>query len=85
VSWVQATKKVNELNSIAALTYHINYNLSGLTNAFENGRLDIHDKFSFNLPAIQSQEQWEHMVADFLNNAERFIMAVRNVTVFCLP
>ena len=43
VSWLQATQKVNELNSIAALTYHINYYLSGLTNAFENRRLNIRD------------------------------------------
>lgn len=79
VNWLQATQKINELNSIAALTYHINYYLSGLISAFENGRLDIHDKFSFNLPPIQSQLQWEHLVTDFLNNAEQFITLVRNI------
>ncbi len=43
VNWLQATQKINELNSIAALTYNINYYLSGLTNAFENRRLNIRD------------------------------------------
>jgi hypothetical protein len=79
VSWRQAIHKTNDLNSIAALTYHINYYLSGLLSAFETGKLEISDKYSFNLPSIQSQEQWEHMVANFLNNAEHFITLVRNM------
>lgn len=72
INWQQATQKVANLNTIAALTYHINYYLAGLLRAFENGKLDISDKYSFDLPQITSAAGWNKLVADFLNNAEQF-------------
>ena len=72
VSWQQATQKVAGLNTIAALTYHINYYLEGLLNAFENGRLEISDKYSFDLPPIRSEADWTRLVRDFLDHAEDF-------------
>lgn len=72
VNWQQATQKVSSLNTIAALTYHINYYLAGLLNAFENGRLEISDKYSFDLPPITSEVGWTQLVTDFLHNAEEF-------------
>jgi len=72
LNWQQAIEKVGNLNTIAALTYHINYYLAGLLIAFENGKLDISDRFSFNLPPIQSEADWNILVITFLNNAEKF-------------
>lgn len=72
VSWEQANEKICNLNTIAALTFHIYYYLSGLLNAFETGRLDISDKYSFDLPEIKSEADWEHLVTDFIDNAEKF-------------
>lgn len=72
VNWRQATQKIGNLNTIADLTFHINYYLSGLLNAFENGKLEISDKYSFNLPPINSEYDWSKMVNDFLNNSEKF-------------
>ncbi len=72
IDWQQATQKVDNLNTIAALTYHINYYLAGLLNAFENGRLEISDKYSFDLPSINSESEWNKMVTDFLSNSEKF-------------
>jgi hypothetical protein len=72
INWQQATQKVYNLNTIAALTYHINYYLIGLLNAFEKGNLEISDKFSFDLPPINSEAEWNKMVIDFLNNSEKF-------------
>jgi hypothetical protein len=71
-NWIQATQKINGLNTIAVLTYHINYYLAGLLNAFANGKLEISDKYSFNLPPIQSAADWNNLVTIFLNNAEIF-------------
>ena len=70
INWQQAAQKVGSLNTIAALTYHINYYLSGLLCAFENRKLDISDKYSFDLPQITSAAAWDKLVADFLNNAQ---------------
>ncbi len=78
-SWQQATHKVGSLNTIAALTYHINYYLAGLLNAFESGKLEISDKFSFDLPPIQSELEWNQLVTDFINNAEKFADSVEQM------
>lgn len=79
IDWQQATKQVHDLNTIAALTFHINYYLTGLLDAFETGRLDISDKYSYNLSPIKSQLDWDTLVADFLNNAQRFVDVIKHM------
>lgn len=79
VNQVQATQKVGDLNTIAALTFHINYYLAGIVSAFENGRLEIKDKFSFDLPPINSESDWNKLVADFISNAEKFAEKVEKM------
>ena len=73
INWQQAIQKVGDLNSIAALTYHINYYLEGLLAAFEHGKLEISDKYSFDLPEIGSEPAWQTLVTTFLTNAEKFV------------
>lgn len=72
VTLKQATSKIGSLNTIAALTYHINYYIAGIINVFEGGALEIRDKFSFDLPPITSEAAWEKMLADMWTNAEKF-------------
>ncbi len=72
VSWEQAIQKVDNLNTIALLTFHINYYLQGILNVFNGGKLEIRDKYSFDLPEIKSEADWKKLVADFLNNSEKF-------------
>ena len=72
ITWQQALQKVDSLNTIAALTYHINYYLAGLLNAFENGKLEIRDKYSFDLPPIHSEADWKKLLTAFLDNSEKF-------------
>lgn len=79
VTWQQATEKVGDLNTIAALTFHINYYLKGLLDAFEKGKLEISDKYSFDLPPIHSEADWNVLVTDFLNNAEKFALKVEQM------
>jgi len=79
ISWQLAIQKVGNLNTIAALTYHINYYLAGLLSAFENGKLDISDKYSFDVPQINSETDWNKLVSDFLYNSEQFINQVEQM------
>ncbi|WP_042721046.1 DinB family protein [Flavobacterium sp. B17] len=72
VNWEQATTKIGSLNTIAMLTFHIDYYIEGLINVFEGGDLEIRDKYSFDLPAIESQDQWETLVNKLLSDAEKF-------------
>jgi len=79
VSWQQATQKVADLNTIAALTFHVNYYLDGLLNVFNGGKLDIRDSHSFTMPPITSQEDWDSLTSDLLANAEKFALAVERM------
>lgn len=79
VSWKQAIQKVDNLNTIALLTYHLNYYLAGLLNFFKSGKLEIRDKYSFDLPEIKSEGDWNALVNDFLNNAEMFAKQVEQM------
>jgi len=76
VTWEQAIQKVGMLNSIAALTYHVNYYLAGILNVFEGGELEIRDKYSFDLPPIESETEWENLIDKFIIYSERFVNAV---------
>lgn len=76
VSWMQACQKVGDMNTIALLTFHINYYLRGINDAFATGRLEIRDHYSFDAPPVASAEDWQNLVRRFEENAERFI---RNV------
>jgi hypothetical protein len=79
VNWQQAIQKIGNLNTIAAMTYHINYYLAGLLNAFKNGKLEISDKYSFDLPQLQSEADWNNLVTEFLNNSEKFANKVEQM------
>lgn len=76
VNWQQATQQVGSLNTIARLIFHINYYLAGILNVFNGGDLEIRDKYSFDLPPIESEEDWQQLVQEFLSNAEQFVEAV---------
>lgn len=79
VDWQQATTKVGNLNTIAHLTFHINYYLGGVLNVLKGGTLDIHDQFSFDLPEITNELGWKNLLNEFLYNAEAFVRKVEQL------
>jgi uncharacterized damage-inducible protein DinB len=76
VSWEQATQKIGSLNTIAALTYHVNYYLGGILNVLKGGKLEIRDKYSFDLPPIESETDWKKLIDEFVVNSENFVKEV---------
>jgi uncharacterized damage-inducible protein DinB len=72
LNYVEATTKIADLNTIAALTFHINYYLGGLLQVLKGGELTISDTYSFDMPEIKSENDWNKLVNDFINNAEAF-------------
>ncbi len=72
VSWKDATVKIHDLNSIALLTFHINYYLEGLIQVFDGGPLEISDKYSFDMPVIVTEKEWNELKARFTKNAVTF-------------
>lgn len=80
LEWNDAIKKIDDFNTIADLTFHIHYYISGVNNVFEGGSLDIRDKFSFDAPPIKSEEDWKSLVNRFCSDSEKFISLVENMT-----
>ena len=79
ISLEQAITKVGSLNSIAMLTFHIDYYIAGLINVFEGGDLEIRDQFSFDLPSIESQEKWEELLHKLWNDSEKFAVLLEQM------
>lgn len=79
ITWEQARHQVADLNTIAVLTYHINYYLVGILNVFKGGPLEIKDQYSFDLPPIQSEEDWKKLVEEFLVNSAAFADEVAQI------
>ena len=80
VTWQEATRQIGSLNTIAALTYHINYYIEGIMRFFETGMLEIRDKYSFNAPPIQSGEDWENRLNDLWANAAQLAGQVERMS-----
>ena len=79
VTWEQATARIHSFNTIAALVYHMNYYVSAVSNVLQGGPLDAHDKFSFDLPMIQSREDWEKLLNKTWRDAENFALLVEQL------
>lgn len=79
-TWEVAVHKIGTSNTIAALTFHVNYYLAGLLHVFKRGRLEIRDEYSFDLAPILSHTDWNALVGDFLSNAEEFAAFVEQLT-----
>ncbi|MCB9262917.1 MAG: DinB family protein [Flavobacteriales bacterium] len=80
LSVVQATTKIGNFNTIALLTFHVNYYTSGLVQVFKGGTLDIRDKFSFDAPELKSENDWIELKETLFKNAERFAEFVEQMT-----
>ncbi|HEY1047107.1 MAG TPA: DinB family protein [Bacteroidia bacterium] len=72
VTLFQATQKVGNLNTIAMLTFHINYYLDGVLTVLKGGELSIRDQYSFDLPPLKTEEDWLKLKQELYDNAEQF-------------
>lgn len=79
VNWEQAVTKVDSLNTIAMLTFHIHYYIAGVVNVLAGGELKIKDKFSFDLPPIESEEQWKDLLNRLWSDSEKFASWVEKI------
>ena len=80
VTWEQATHKVKSLNTLLALTFHINYYVDGVLKVFEGGKLDIHDKYSFDYEHIDTPEAWATLLNALFENAEQFARYIEQMS-----
>ena len=79
ITWQQAVTKLHSFNTIAALVYHINYYVNAVLNVLQEKPINASDKYSFDLPPIQSQEDWEKLLNKTWGDAEQFTMLVERL------
>jgi hypothetical protein len=79
ITWQQATTQVYSLNTIAALVYHVNYYVSAVLKVLQGDTLDASDRYSFNLPPIQSQEDWDGLLDKTWTDAENFASMIEQL------
>ena len=72
VTWEMAITQVYDLNTIAKLVYHMTYYVTEVTKVLKGGPLDARDKFSFDNPQINSQEDWERMLDRIWTDVKEF-------------
>ena len=79
LTWQEATRKIYSFNTIAALVFHMNYYVSAILKVLEGEPLNAHDKYSFDLPPIVSQEDWEKLLDKTWTDAEHFASLVEQL------
>jgi uncharacterized damage-inducible protein DinB len=79
VTLEEATTEIANLNTIALLTFHIHYYVSGVLNVLEGGSLDIRDKFSFDMPPMNTAADWDVLRSRMWKDAEQFAQKVEQL------
>ncbi|POY39045.1 DUF1572 domain-containing protein [Solitalea longa] len=79
VTWEQATTKIYAFNTIAALVFHTNYYVSAIIEVLQGKPLNAHDKFSFDLAPITSEQDWENLLNKSFTEAERLTKLIEQL------
>jgi uncharacterized damage-inducible protein DinB len=79
ITWQQATTKVNSLNTIAMLVFHINYYIDAAIKVLQGEPLTAHDKYSYDCPSIQCDKEWHTMLAKTWADVERFALLIEQL------
>jgi uncharacterized damage-inducible protein DinB len=72
----EAVKPRTPMHSIAELVFHIRYYFAAIVGVLEGGPLDASDRFSFDLPAIHGEKDWERLRDEAFELAERLAALV---------
>jgi hypothetical protein len=79
ITWQQATTKVHSLNTIAVLVFHINYFVAAALRVLQGQAINAHDKYSFDLPPIKSEEDWQRLLDKTWKDAENLVRLVEQL------
>ena len=79
ITWQEATTKVDSLNAIAALVFHMNYYVAAALNVLRGNPLNASDKYSFDLPSIQSQEDWGRLLHSIKTDVDALINLIEKM------
>lgn len=79
VTMEEAMHQRGGFNTIAALTFHINYFVAAVLKVLEGGPLDAHNRYCFAHPPIESEADWQRLREKVFLDAERFATLVEQL------
>ena len=79
VTWQQAISKVDSLNSIAMLLYHINYYVDAALAVLQGNPLTASDKYSFDMQPVTSEGDWQKLIGHVFSQAELFAQEIEKL------
>ena len=79
VTFEEANTRIGSLNTIALLTFHVNYYTAGVLQVLEGGTLDIRDKYSYDMQPIENAKDWDKLRNKFFSDAEHFTELMANL------
>lgn len=79
VDWEKATTRIESLNSILALVYHINYYVIAVSKVLVGEPLDASDRFSYEHPQIHSEKEWNAFLDQFWKDGESFAALIEQL------
>lgn len=80
VTWREAITQVDDLNSIATLTYHTTYYVTALLDVLEGKPLKAKDELSFLCPKMTSELDWKSIQNLAWENAEKAASLIEQFT-----
>ncbi len=72
VTWQEASRRVENYNTIVALVYHINYFVDVTLKVLQGGELKGSDKVSFDHPPINGDADWQGLLQKVWRDGEEF-------------
>jgi uncharacterized damage-inducible protein DinB len=79
VNWQQAVRKMDGLNTIAALVFHMNYYVERALNVLQGGALIPADQSGFEHEPIESEADWQKLVGNVLENGKQFATQIEQL------
>jgi hypothetical protein len=70
VTWEQAIKKIKHFNTISTLVYHSGYYVDVLIKILNGEKLESKDEYSFMVPLIKNEEDWQSLIRTLFHNVE---------------
>lgn len=80
LNWKEANVQVHDFNTIASLVFHINYYINAVLKVLEKKPLDARDKYSFDLPPVNSKKDWDLLLAKTWEEVEDFAKLIEKLS-----
>lgn len=76
----EATHQIGDLNTIALLTFHINYYIEALIKVLQGGSLEAKDSLSFTMKPLKDEEEWVTLRQNIYENIILFSDLVKTLS-----